>query len=113
MARHGGPVWIHKSLPKYKRTSKAPPSGSSKFLLYLEKFKDIIRKGYIVAGKEVQSYMDVFHVEKTKFDIRMIYNGTSCGLNNSVWAPNFWLPTARSAARVLSYYYCTMDKDLG
>ena len=43
----------------------------------------------------------------------MVYNGTSCGLNKSLWVPNFWLPTAKTAVRSLSFNYCFMDKDLG
>jgi hypothetical protein len=33
--------------------------------------------------------------------------------NSSLWAPNFWLPTARSAAQVLDYNYYSVDLDLG
>ena len=43
----------------------------------------------------------------------MVYNGTSCGLNEVVWAPNFWLPTAKSMTRVLGYSYKSVDLDLG
>ena len=43
----------------------------------------------------------------------MVYNGTSCGLNGSLWAPNFWLPTAKSAIRVLGFGYFSVDIDLG
>jgi hypothetical protein len=34
-------------------------------------------------------------------------------LNKATWAPNFWLPTARSALRVLDYNYYSVDLDLG
>jgi hypothetical protein len=35
----------------------------------------------------------------------MVYNGTSWGLNGVLFAPNFWLPTPSSAARVLGFAY--------
>ena len=75
LARFGGPVWIHSALPKHRRTNKPPPKNSDKFLMYLEKFKDVIQKNYIQMSEDVQSYMDVFHVEKTQKDIRMITMG--------------------------------------
>jgi hypothetical protein len=64
-------------------------------------------------GQEfINSYIDYFIVPKAD-DVRPVYNGTSWGFNTSVWAPNFWLPTAKSASRVLDYNYCGVDLDLG
>jgi hypothetical protein len=57
------------------------------------------------------SYIDYFVAEKAD-DIRVVYNGASCGLNDTVWAPNFWLPIAKSATRVLNFDYCSVDLDL-
>jgi hypothetical protein len=42
-----------------------------------------------------------------------VYNGTSCGLNKVLYAPNFWLPTPASAARVLGYGNHMVDIELG
>jgi hypothetical protein len=42
-----------------------------------------------------------------------VYNGTGCGLNVRVWAPNFWLPVPRSATNILNFGYCSVDIDLG
>ena len=56
--------------------------------------------------------MDFFEVDKDS-DIRLVYNGTSCGLNDALWAPNFWLPTPATAARTLSYGYYMVDINLG
>jgi hypothetical protein len=46
-------------------------------------------------------------------DIRMVYNGTSSGSNNALHAPNFWIPSPASAARVLGVGYFMVDMDLG
>jgi hypothetical protein len=54
--------------------------------------------------------MDFFAVEK---DSDMVYIGTSCGLNDMIWAPKFWLPTPATAARLLGYGYYMVDIDLG
>ena len=56
---------------------------------------------------------DYFAVPKGDNDIRMVYNGTSCGLNKSLWAPNFWLPTSESALRLLTTDSYCGDMDLG
>jgi hypothetical protein len=60
----------------------------------------------------IMSYIDYFGVPKAD-SIRVVYNRASCGLNQTVWAPNFWLPTAKSATRVLNFNYCGVDLDLG
>jgi hypothetical protein len=52
-------------------------------------------------------------VSEQKFDIRMIYDGTGYGLNAAVWAPSFWMPTASTALRRMSYYSYCVDGDLG
>ena len=43
----------------------------------------------------------------------MVYNGTGCGLNNSVWVPYFWLPTVRQTLRSLFPDYSQCDLDIG
>jgi hypothetical protein len=60
----------------------------------------------------IMSYIDYSGIPKAD-DIRVVYNGASCGLNETVWAPNFWLLTLKSATRVLNYNYCGVDLDLG
>ena len=43
----------------------------------------------------------------------MVYNGTTSGLNSSLWAPSFYMPTASAAARLMSFYTWCVDLDLG
>jgi hypothetical protein len=83
--------------------------------LIAEKLQKILDRGYVVFPVDstfIKSLMDFFDVEKGS-DIRMVYNGTSCGLNEVLWAPNFWLPYPATAARLLSYGYYMVDIDLG
>jgi hypothetical protein len=57
--------------------------------------------------------MDYFDVPKGDDDIRMVYNATRSGLNAALWAPSFFMPTSKSASRLLSYYSFCSDLDLG
>ena len=108
---------IQGTLPKYFHKSSRPKT--EVFKIHLEKLSDIIKKGYVRPAPAylnsrqfVRSLFDVFDVEKPG-GFRMVYNGSSCGLNDAVWAPGFWLPTAKTAARYLHFNLCFMDKDLG
>ena len=57
-----------------------------------EKINKVRRLLYTGPG-ETKSEIDVFQVPKGNDDIRFVYNGTSCGLNNVLWSPWFTLPT--------------------
>ena len=61
----------------------------------------------------VRSLTDYFDVPKGDHDVRMVYNGSSCGLNEALWAPSFWLPTADTALRAMTFGTYCVDLDLG
>lgn len=65
----------------------------------ISKIETVLKRGYIQPG-QVSSLIDFFAVPKGD-DIRLVYNGTSCGLNEATWAPHFWLPYPRTAIRIL------------
>jgi hypothetical protein len=119
-ARDGMEAYFHSEPPSFHERVKQPKQDA--FELLLPKFQSIIERGYVVSNQSatetaeladfIMSYIDYFGVPKAD-DIRVVYNGASCGLNETVWAPNFWLPTAKSATRVLNYNYCGVDLDLG
>eukprot|EP00980_Cylindrotheca_fusiformis_P021722 scaffold8546_cov73-Cylindrotheca_fusiformis.AAC.5 len=46
-------------------------------------------------------------------DVRLVFNGTSFGLNGALWAPSFWLPTPDTALRKLQPTSLMVDFDLG
>ena len=116
MARDGFPVFVTKPLPRRPSRQRAPPPELKKWVA--EKLCDVRRKLYIAPGTTI-SFIDFFGVPKTidenglVTDIRMVYNGTSCGLNDCVWAPNFWMPTPQTAVRHLDFGYYMIDIDLG
>ena len=43
----------------------------------------------------------------------MVYNRTGCGLNDSVWAPHFRLPTVQQTVRSLLTGYSQCNLDMG
>ena len=68
-----------------------------------------VRKHYHIEPGFVKSLLHFFCVPKGLSDIRMVYNGTGCGLNESVWSPHFGLPTVRNTIRsLLPGYYVYM-----
>jgi len=114
-ARDGTPLWINYSkLPHYQRPQKAPQQEDT--FKVAEKLWNVRMKHYIRAGP-VLSLSHFFHVAKGEpgpdSDIRMVYNGTGCGLNYALWAPGFWMPTSASASRKVSFYSWMMDLDMG
>jgi hypothetical protein len=81
----------------------------------LEKLQKILDGSYVVApctADFIQSCLECFEVDKGS-NIRLVYNETSCGLNDALWSPNFWLPTPATAARTLGYGYYMVDINLG
>jgi hypothetical protein len=112
-ARDGMPAWIQGSLPNFKARAKQPKQEDA--VLLTPKFLKILQRRYVIVPRtshEIKSLVDYFYVPKAS-DIRPVYNGASCGLNVSLWAPNFWLPIGRSALRVLDFGYFSVDIDLG
>ena len=68
--------------------------------------------GYIEVGR-VGSLAHYFHVPKGPNNIRIVYNGTGCGLNAVLWAPRFGLPYVTHTTRSLMPGYCQCDLDVG
>ena len=91
---------------------KDPPSTPGDEELVRKKVVQVCLKGYIEVGLVV-SLIHYFHVKKGIFDVRMVYNGTGCGLNDSVWAPHFGLPTVRQILHSLVPDYSQCDLDIG
>ena len=67
--------------------------------------RNYIRPGAVVSGTHY------FCVDKGASDIRMVYNGTSCGLNAFLHAPHYGLLSVKHTLRALreGYYQCNLD----
>jgi hypothetical protein len=74
------------------------------------KVVQVRKRGYILPGKVIGG-THYFCVDKGPDDIRMVYNGTSCGLNEVLWAPHFGLLTIKQTLQALlpGYFQCDLD----
>ncbi len=78
----------------------------------ISKIAQVRKRKYISPGF-VQSLTDFFSVPKGDDDIRMVYNGTSSGLNDVLWVPSFPLPTVDSLLRAVHPDTWMADTNLG
>jgi len=109
-ARDGMRAYIIGQLPRNRKPARPPKSEEKRSIF--AKIVKVLRRGYLAFNPDIKSLVDVFAVQKG-LDIRCVYNGASCGLNEALWAPNFWLPKASSASRLLDYGYYSVDLDMG
>jgi hypothetical protein len=115
IARDGMPPFITGPLPQHLRRRARPPP-KIKLPLICDKVATVMSRNYLVPYSNtsaVTSFIDYFDVPKGSDDVRIVYNGTSCGLNAVTWSPRFPLPTPATAARHLNFNYCGVDIDLG
>ena len=79
-----------------------PPSKRAQIKAKIEK---VLRRRYMVgsraSGVTLKSWIRYFGVPKGEFDIRIVYDGTANGLNDTIYVPSFWLPTIDSVSRAL------------
>lgn len=109
--RDGFPIHIEGSLPKYRQRQIFHLSESGMDQLR-KKIRKVSERNYIEEGY-VSSLINYFAVPKGENDIRVVYDGTKCGLNQSVWAPNFYLPSVDSLLMTASTNTWFSDMDLG
>ena len=111
-AKSGFPAQLKSKLPTNFRYSRKPKKEVHDKLF--SKIKKGIQRNYlkITSRTKIKNLIDYFAVPKAE-DIRMVQNGSSCGLNEATWSSNFWLPNSSSMIRVLGFNYKAVDIDLG
>ena len=109
-ARSGQPHFLLRELPRFQKPQRRPATTCDRALV-AEKIGQVRGKGYISPGP-VKSLTHYFYVPKGESDIRMVYNGTSSGLNDCLYAPHFGLPVIRHALRSLLPGYHQADIDV-
>ena len=109
LVRDGQPHYVIGPFPVFLKPQKSHRD-PMKHELMRKKVVQVRKRGYILPGKVVGG-THYFCVDKGLDDIRMVYNGTSCGLNEILWAPRFGLPTCRQTLRGLlpGHYQCDLD----
>ena len=110
-ARDGQPHYLMGELPTFTKPQKKPKT-DNELRLMRQKVVKVRKRGYIEAA-EVLSLSHMFPVPKGDDDIRMVYNGSSCGLNEQLWAPHFGLPTVTHTLRSLEEGFFQADLDIG
>ena len=110
-ARDGIPIFVSSALPKQRR-QKAPRLDHLQKVLVAGKIDGMVRRDYLETGY-VANTVHFFAVPKGDSDIRVVFDGTSSGLNETLWAPNFFLPSAKSASMCLSFSTWMSDMDFG
>ena len=91
IARDGLPPYQLHPFPQTKKRLRFSSQNSKQQIL--EKLLICLQKNYLelVSANKVQNYIDYFPVPKGEEDIRLVFNGTSCGINQTLFASNFWL----------------------
>ena len=111
-ARDGMHIFVRSALPRSRRVGKPPRFDMDTRKMVAAKVSAMVSKSYLEEGF-VRTALHYFAVPKGDSDIRMVFDGTSCGLNDSLWSPNFFLPTSRNAAEMLSFGSWMADVDFG
>ena len=109
-ARDGMRMFVKGELPRNTKPQGAPKPEDIRQMV--KKLDKVLARGYISPGLVV-SLTSYFAVPKGDLDIRLVYNCTSSGLNDALWAPSFWMPTSETAVRVISFYSYLFDSDIG
>ena len=89
--RDGVAPYYVNHLPHNKKKPRAPPNDRQSQIW--EKFEKTIVRGYLILidAERVENFIDSFQIPKGDEDIRVVLNGTSCGLTEALFAPIFWL----------------------
>ena len=111
-ARDGMEIFVAKTLPRDSKGTKPPRIPEADKRLVASKVDVMLQRGYLEEGV-VRSRVHYFAVPKGDHDIRVVFDGTSSGLNETLWAPNFYLPTSRAASLLLTFSTWMSDVDFG
>lgn len=113
LARDGVPIYFETPGPD---TLRPQPGFSDEGLRakVKPKVEKVIRRRYMIrSGIKLKSLIKYFAVPKGEKDVRIVYDATASGLNETVWAPSFWLPTIDSLVRALDADSWMSDRDIG
>ena len=80
--------------------------------LVRKKVVSVRLKDYIEVGSVINC-VHHFYAKKGIYHVRMVCNGTGCGLKDSIWAPHFVLSTMRHMLRSLLPGYSQCDLYIG
>lgn len=111
-ARDGMEVFVASPLPRGRGSKSKMHLSSEERKMVSAKLDTMFLRFYLEEGY-VENKVHFFGVPKGDDDIRVVFDGTSSGLNECLWAPNFYLPTSRAAATILTFTTWMADADFG
>jgi hypothetical protein len=109
--RDGLPVHFRSDKPTYRKPQRDEKDGATK-ARKRKKLAAVRERRYIRSGF-VKSLTSYFSVPKGEEDIRMVYDGSASGLNNSIWVPQFVLPTVNTQLWAVNEDTHMADADVG
>ena len=109
--RDGLRVWTKQKVKPWFRAQPREPDDVKRSVI-ASKINVIRTRGYVAKGK-IESCISYFDVPKALTDVRMVYDGTKSGLNDTLWVPRFSLPTVESHLRAMLPGYFMADLDIG
>ena len=111
-ARDGMEIFVGSTLPQGRKSKSKMRFTPSAIELVAGKLDVMLHRSYLEEGF-VESKVHFFGVPKGDDDIRVVFDGTSSGLNDALWCPNFYLPTSQAAVSILTFSTWMADADLG
>ena len=109
--RDGIEIFVSGKLPN-SHAKPARCASPTQMKLVAAKIDGMLHKRYLEEGV-VRSNVHYFTVPKGEEDVRVVFDGTSSGLNEALWAPNFFLPSSRAASVLLTFSTWLADVDFG
>lgn len=115
MVRDGVPVFFETEPPTTKEPQPPIHDADTRAKIRAKIDKVLYRRymvGASTSGVALKSWIRYFGVPKGEFDIRVVYDGTANGLNDSIFTPTFWLPTIDTLTRALDSTSWMADRDV-
>jgi len=115
MVKDGVPVFFETEPPTTKEPQPPIHDADTRAKIRAKIDKVLYRRymvGALTSGVTLKSWIRYFGVPKGEFDIRVVYDGTANGLNDSIFTPTFWLPTIDTLTRALGSTSWMADRDV-
>jgi hypothetical protein len=104
------PLWYRGTAPQNFLSQRKEKDPDVRQSMGAKLMKVFVRR-YFIYGM-ILSLTSFFAVPKGDTDIRLVYNGTSSGLNAHLWAPWFALPIICALLRALEIDHFMADSDI-
>ena len=101
--KDGCELFVKGRIPQFTKKQRMPVD-ELVYEMVNKKTEKLQNSSYITSGT-VLSLTSFFHVPKGDSDIRLVYELIACDLNEALWAPKFWMPSAENVLITATHYY--------